>query len=775
MARLVAATAVLAGALWSGAPAQAGRRQAAAGDCFQLAEGAEIYGPTDVNAQTGNGGLSVGLNEAGTISVFKWPSPSYYDQVKYHTTSRSEPGMGAAANAGAFLGLVVTTANGAAVTWLRGWEHEQHQPGGLTDEVVTEYRDDGLGLTVTVRDVVAHPEDVLARHVEVSADEGSGVEQADLIAYENFSLVTSKIEAVPIQDWCLEEENADSAAFDEDADAIVHTKEGTDASTGQATSAAVAMGFGADSNGHQVGWDSEFIDANEFPDPQSADPLQDLADDGALTGNGEFTGETSAALAVPLDLAGGSATETLYFASAAGGADALVLLEEARQTGFESLLDAKNGWLDDLLAGAPMPATDEEEVLALAERALVTLVTDIDRDTNAVVASIATQSPYGEDWPRDGAFFDYTLDTIGLHDIVAEREQFYAEAQSTPDDPLPGVPAGHWAMNYYADGVVGGPIAWEIDQTGYVLWNFWEHYRASGDAEQLESVYPTVRLAADALAACIDEATGLQCVAHEDDNPQQTQSIVGAATTWMGLDAAASAAEVLGEDDDARRWADRRDELGAAIDEHLYEGGSYGGGSAPLIWPVCYEPGDPARMESHLEAAWEGTEPTFSAPSVDAPDRGQYEAKALLALAKYWKDDEARMEEVREGLRWLAGEHAQPGTHVMGEAWAVADGEVISVVSMPHAWEQVLFYLASLEAWPPDEVADADAGCDGVLGAIRYSGEPGVDAVDQDDSEEDRGGASGSATIIAILLLAAATAALLWVASRAVKHRVGRR
>jgi hypothetical protein len=65
----------------------------------------EMSGPTDISAVTGNQRLSVALNEKGTITVLKWPSPSYYDQIKYRTTDRGERFDGALPNEGAFLGL----------------------------------------------------------------------------------------------------------------------------------------------------------------------------------------------------------------------------------------------------------------------------------------------------------------------------------------------------------------------------------------------------------------------------------------------------------------------------------------------------------------------------------------------------------------------------------------------------------------------------------------------------------------------------------------------
>src|SRR5437870_2289880 len=52
-----------------------------------------ITGPaTDVNAQAGDGRITVGLNAAGTITVFRYPNPSFYNQVKYYTSARDAMG-----------------------------------------------------------------------------------------------------------------------------------------------------------------------------------------------------------------------------------------------------------------------------------------------------------------------------------------------------------------------------------------------------------------------------------------------------------------------------------------------------------------------------------------------------------------------------------------------------------------------------------------------------------------------------------------------------------
>ena len=54
---------------------------------------------------------------------------------------------------------------------------------------------------------------------------------------------------------------------------------------------------------------------------------------------------------------------------------------------------------------------------------------------------------------------------------------------------------------------------------------------------------------------------------------------------------------------------------------------------------------------------------------------------------------------VKTGLNWIAGVEAMPGTGILGEGWYVNNDRVITCCAQPHAWEQILFYLTSLEAY----------------------------------------------------------------------------
>ncbi len=693
----------------------------------------EIYGPTAINAQSANGRLAAAVDDHGTLTVLRWPHPSFYDQIKYRTSDRDAPRYGALPNEGAFLGLHVTTADGGQRTvWLRDLPADQRYPDDRSDLVTTTYRADELGLTVTVADLVPLDVDALVRHVTVERDTSSPVTAAAVVAFENLNLVASKWPYGPVQDWCFEELNTDTARYDAPSDAIVHTKQAVDASTGTQTSVAVGLAFARSSDQHQVGGDAYEGTASPAGRlPGSTQDAYDDAGDGQLHGGTAYEGQTTGALLRTLDWQGRRADATVVLAAASDQAGVTSVLDRLRGVPMARLAAAKRAWFDRLLRDAPMPGTDDPDILALAHRALVTLASVYDPATGAIAASIATQSPYGEDWIRDGAFFNHVLDLIGRHDWADTRVRWYASLQSRPgaqpgaDNPLAGrwgtalVPPGNWAMNYYADGVVGGPIPWEIDETGYGLWAFWDHYLATGDTDTLTAVYPAITRAADFLTECTDPTSGLPCPAIEDDNPQPSQTIHGAGPVWLGLHSAVQAARALGHDADAERWQARAAELRDAIEANLYADGSYGNGNGVIVWPVCFHPlDDPRFADGQYAAIWDRIGPTFDEPAAGARTRGLYESKGLIALAKAARDRQPWRDRLERGLHWIATQHAQPGTHIMGEEWLVENGEVVSTVSQPHVWEQVLFYLAALETYPPAGVTPRP-GCGGVAAAIR--------------------------------------------------------
>jgi hypothetical protein len=756
--------------------------------------GRPLYGPTDVNAQTANGSLAVATNPQGTMTVFRWPRPSFYEQLKYFAEERDATNpddVTVAPNQGAFLGIAADTGNGFETTWLREFDEiSQHYRNDIesvaySDEIVTEYSGT-LGLTVTVRTLAARHVDALVRKVEVDRDDGSPVDAAKLVAFENLNLVVGKFPQYPIQDWCLEEDNDHRARYVERLDALVHDRSGVDQSTGEQSSVAVAVGFDSDSVGHHVGGDA--YDPAAEPVGREG-PARDAYDDavtGTLSGNDQYVGQATGALATDLSFDGGSATETVIFGAGEDELEAATVLGTARDESFGALRQRKEAWLDDLLGDAPLPdretivGTEDEAtadaILATARRALISMVTAYDPESGAIVASITTQPPYGEDWPRDGAFFNYVLDLIGKHDWVEKRNRWYANIQQrSADEVTSGDPAvltdpgqlsslntfeGSWNMNYYGDGIPGGPIPFQTDTTGFMVWTMYDHYEVTGDEGYLRSVYPAIRRAAEFMVRCKDPQTGLQCGGFEDDRPTQPQrqTVNGAIPFWQGLKSAAQAARVLGREADAERYEARQHELGRAIDRELYdtESGCYGCGPngfpyGETTWPLEFTPyADPdaaadaadaeildtpavenpydhPRIQSHLTTDGRGVKELVNVPDNGVTDGG-YDAKAIIPLAKARRDEgeDRPLSLVRDSVKWIATRHATEDTHVMGEFWRAYDtngdgdpDEVRSIQGQPHIWEQTLFYLAALEAFPPKKVDFEPATPESVTGAIQ--------------------------------------------------------
>lgn len=693
--------------------------------CLKPGQAPELYGPTDITAQTANQGLATAFNDDGTLTVFKWPHPSFYDQVKYHTTTDSAPFSGTAPNSGSFLGITIEHDGERSTHWLRSFNTTQQYING-TDAIVTRYTHADLPVDITVQDITAAHADALIRNITVH--ERSPVSSVRLTAFANMDPVVSKRARFPTNDWCTEGTNTDTARYHDQQDAITWEEDGTDHSTGEHRSVAVAMGFTSDSSGHQVGGDPYEPETRWpgclsipgvgsaclplLPSDQPTGAYHD-AQDGALSGNDQHSGHTTGALTQDLAFSDGTASSQLVLTAGDQPTSATSTLASMRERSYTAITTEKEDWIARMIGDAPLPATDDPLIRELARRSLVLLATSYDPVSGAMVASISTQGPYGADWIRDGAYFNYVLDRyLQEHDWVREHNLWYAELQQQEEGGLLDPPPGAWAMNYYADGVVAGPIPWEIDEVGYGAWTLWDHFTVTDNQTYLQQVYPSIRAAGDLLVSCRD-ADGLQCRAFEDDTFPRSQTILGSTTVMLGLRSAAAAAEELGHAEDHERYQQRIEELRSATDSSYTIDGS-ADGSQPLyrplrdggqqlhpeiIWPTCLlSPTDPAvqrtadRMVTDLRHSINGSH-----------QQGLYEEKQVLALASLRSSDPVIDQAVRDGVDWLARSVATPETHVLGEVWTRDDGVVRTGMSQPHLWSHALFYLSSIAAYPPED------------------------------------------------------------------------
>ncbi|MCC7543054.1 MAG: hypothetical protein IT379_42955, partial [Deltaproteobacteria bacterium] len=445
------------------------------------------------------------------------------------------------------------------------------------------------------------------------------------------------------------------------------------------------------------------------------------AADGALSGSRIAAGAVDEALLVPLDFdASGNASATVLLAAAATADAARAALSDARARGFETMQgDAEAdaaAWLADLV----IPVDADPAVLRTATRALLNIRIGIDRTTGAIVASLSRQPPYGEDWPRDGVFFNVLLDVAGLTDLVSQRLRWYATLQRpspiapTPlVDPPPPVdpdtgqartyPAGAWEMNYYADGMVGGQIRFEIDNTALMVWSMVAHTGYLPESEReawLAEMWPSVSTGADLLARWRDPETGLHAPAQEDDNAGHTQTLHGAVTVFGALDLAARAARANGDDARATAYETRAAELRDAILVHFYRDGRFvtgagatvnpgsaaSGPTAWLAWPARALPFDDARIVAQVRSDLDDVLETLRFES----EGGAYVLKNTATAALVLGDDPDGRADVESTLATLAGS-ATEGTAHFGEVFvSIGGGRVDQRVATPHLWEGAL-------------------------------------------------------------------------------------
>ena len=510
----------------------------------------------------------------------------------------------------------------------------------------------------------------------------------------------------PTYDWAQQDSIASSARYDQAAGAV---------DTG-APGVGIAMGFAAANSAFQVGQDAYWQRAATYPGP--ADAFTEASED-SLAGSAFAPGpQVDAAVETPI---GSSGTATLLVSVARSAPLANSALAAARAFPFGSVLAAKHDLIGSWLKGCPLPASPDPPVKAIARRAEISVWQAIDK-RGPIVASIATQAPYGEDWIRDGSFINYLLDMCGHHREVARHDIFYADVQVRKGKPSPpgtaaSVPPGNWAMNYYADGTVGGEVPWEIDETGFGTWTLVEHYEMTHDKSYLAKVYPAVKAAADFLAGPgKDPATGLTIKAHEDDNPVATYppTMHASGPVLLALRSAVIAARALGHRSDESRFQARTAQLEQAMNSHYHAAGDGRAWSTSFenggwaLWPVVVASPRSDRMKAQAEEVWKEMEAHFEAPNGPITS-GSYEATGLLGLAAEGQalHDRAMLNEANRGLEWIAHVEAIPGTNLLGESWAVVNGVVATGVSQPHVWELTLFTLTALELWGPVRPAHA--------------------------------------------------------------------
>ena len=701
----------------------------------------KAFGPTNINGVSGNGRLAAAFSRDGELTVLRWPSPSYFDHVSYLTRDYYAPRMGAAPNDGSSAAIAWSADGVSGVSWLYDpqWAHIQYYWSDDVSILVTLMVNAELGLTVVQTDFVRPYDDVLVRRYDIVRDPSSMVQRASLIYFENFNPCRDKVPYFPVIDWVLDDLNDFAVAYTSEYDALIHFRpQNPDDSLlrpylGESQPVIdgvvsmldeifpldageeyppiyIAIGGDVPTSAHQCG-------VEDKTEGMDADAYWDLAD-GRLSNNSMAIGLTTGALQWDLPENLDTASITVFVALASSAKEALSMVREAAQLGYEYLFDECRSEWESWLGDALLPDTDDEGIVATCKRTLQALRIGTDAETGCMVASISTQPPYYVDWPRDGAFFNYALDLAGYHDMVTAHNLFYASVARSI--------VGSFEMNYYPDGMVGGPLFMEIDADGIITWEMWNHAQFLEGEERaayLEAVYPTIRESADFMVRWRDEKTGLPLPTFEMDSPVPVQGLAGALGVYHGLRAAIEAGTEMGESEERlNRWRARLEELREAIIREFWdeERGTFRQGGFGAVYALFPEPffpeGDP-RNESHARALWEDLEPHVK----KEVEWGAYSWMNLIALIPLWKDDPAKRPLLEEALRVMLTELPTRDTHHYGEGYAIVDTgqgrEFENHVAMPHLGAHAQNFIAAMlfygPAQPEEDGESDEEGGDG--------------------------------------------------------------
>lgn len=421
----------------------------------------------------------------------------------------------------------------------------------------------------------------------------------------------------------------------------------------------------------------------------------------------------------------------VFIAAAESATGAVELVMKARIEGAEALRRKAVARGQQVSAQVRMPAGLEAPEARVSRRSVLNLLMAQDRDTGAIVASLARQPQYHFDWPRDGAFFDLTLDLAGFPERVGRHHEFYRRTQMKAErartfgrlanfnSPYYS-PAGHWMSNMAADGTRGSvpaALPFEIDETALLVWDFWRHEAALPEAERpayRAAMKETLALAADALLDYVDLKQGWTKPAIEDDNFPPDATLHGAASVLTGLAGACDAGPRFGMVPElTARWCEAARVLRAGIrgrveSPKILEAAGWRG-VAWTLWPAPVfetydEPGArllKEKLAANIRSKMDKSRAGFAYLGEDV---------FILALA----DPQGEYRELcASALRLLCREAAYPGADAFGEVTVWGDfagtGERVAQqrTSIPHLWNGVTVYLSALALYDREAFAGA--------------------------------------------------------------------
>lgn len=519
---------------------------------------ADLFGSSDVTALSGNGGLTVGVNPFGRVSLCKWPSPGYSNQVRYRTRAvelvDGSTGGGAGPTPLTGDGLMWGVRVGGRTLWLRGGPWKTRQEYARVDSAaIRTYAECTAPPLAVMQEIFVHAaQDLLASRIEVR-----GAKEAPaLYWYANFSPCTRVLPEIPLTDWLCDTLN-DFAVFTPDEGKTLHHFRPRN--PGARQWAAAEDFAAAPSNAAEFAFEDGVWIAAASPNDvagfqcgldNAASSALAQAEAGSLDGQPAAAGQCHSIMELAPQREADVYTASVFIAFAENKTQAEEILRDALAQGYDALREETEAHWKTRLASARLPSAAGSEVLASCRRDLLTLIQCMDRDTGAIVRSPVVQPPYALDWPWAGAWITLALDTAGYHDLAGAHALFYTTVSR--NEGKPGKPYGSLPAAAYANGAEGLPhLVLDTEATAWALASYWRHAGYLEEPRQLNFLSKTwdaARRGGDFLVNWVDSRNREPLHSFDVEAWCDRRSTRLLLTHFMGIDSAIKIAEALAQE-----------------------------------------------------------------------------------------------------------------------------------------------------------------------------------------------------------------------------------
>jgi glucoamylase len=393
-----------------------------------------------------------------------------------------------------------------------------------------------------------------------------------------------------------------------------------------------------------------------------------------------------------------SKTLAVIIAMAATEKEALETLGKYKNESLEKQISGTEEfwkkWITNIKIG-----TLDVQLASMTRRSLLTLKLLTSESHGGIIAAPCMDPEYRFCWPRDATYVAYAFDRCGYYDEAKHFYEWCTKAQE---------PEGGLYQRYYIGDRLKGPC-WssQVDEIATVLWGMEKHFELTGDHQFVQSVWNSVRKAADFLAAQLSQADGLVETVGlwEEKFGDHTYSN---AAVYGGLKSAATLAKAMGKNDLSSKWNQNAVKLGESLLSLSWDAqlNRFIKSAVPrnenldvsllsLSYPFDVLPADDERIKKTalaIESAF-----TFKSGGLGRYPFDQYFGGNPWILTTLWLalyyEKAGELVKAEQLIRWTLGHSTELG--LLSEQVDKESGAPISAI--PLAWSHAFFILSVLD------------------------------------------------------------------------------